>query len=132
MRGRYRIRTWLRGRLPGPVTWLAPKGRGDCGHHEWYCSDERTWRCYHCEAGVTHESPWTPEQQLQSTLAAIDATLHDMQARGRVRDEHELRELRRLADEARGLLAGEMDRLEQLGRELLEVDLAARPRRSRR
>lgn len=49
--GRYRLRTELRGVLPGFLAPLVPKGP-DCGDHEWYRSDERTDRCYHCFAGV--------------------------------------------------------------------------------
>lgn len=75
MRGRYRIRTWLRGRLPGPLAGLFPKGRGDCGGHEWYRADDSTWRCYHCEVGETHRSPWTSDQAVHLRLAALAETL---------------------------------------------------------
>jgi hypothetical protein len=50
--GRYRVRTWLRGRLPEPLFRLFPKGQHDCGDHEWYRSTEDLDRCYHCEVGV--------------------------------------------------------------------------------
>lgn len=50
-RGRYRFRTWLRGHAPGPLWRLFPKGRADCGAHEWYRSAEALDRCYHCEVG---------------------------------------------------------------------------------
>lgn len=50
--GRYRWRTALRTRLPRWAVGLAPKGRKDCGDHDWYRSDPDTWRCYHCRAGV--------------------------------------------------------------------------------
>jgi hypothetical protein len=57
-RGKYRYRTLLREHLPEFLAARVPKGREDCGAHEWYVSDESTWRCYHCRAGVTHEVPW--------------------------------------------------------------------------
>jgi len=47
--GRYRLRTWLRGRLPVALADVVRKGARDCGAHEWYRADEQTWRCYHCE-----------------------------------------------------------------------------------
>jgi hypothetical protein len=57
MAGRYRIRTWLRGNLPGPLSDLFPKGRRDCGNHEWHRATEETDRCYHCEIGVRSAGP---------------------------------------------------------------------------
>lgn len=68
---RYRIRTRLRGSAPGPLARFVPKGGHDCGDHEWYRSDEHTWRCYHCEVGRTSEMPWTPAQQLALSTAAL-------------------------------------------------------------
>ncbi len=70
-RGRYRWRTRLRGVLPYGLALRIPKGRVDCGAHEWYRSDERTWRCYHCEVGVTHVSPFSGDEQVAGRLAAI-------------------------------------------------------------
>jgi hypothetical protein len=58
MRGKYRHRTWLRENLPDRLAGLIAKGRGDCGDHEWYLDEPHTWRCYHCEVGITHEVPW--------------------------------------------------------------------------
>jgi hypothetical protein len=58
MAGRYRLRTTLRERLPEALTALVPKGADDCGNHEWYKAENRTWRCYHCIPGETHEVPW--------------------------------------------------------------------------
>jgi hypothetical protein len=52
--GKYRLRTWLRMRLPYFLSDRIPKGRKDCGHHEWYRSDDETLRCYHCEVGMRH------------------------------------------------------------------------------
>lgn len=49
---RYRLRTELRGILPHALARLVPKGRRDCGAHEYYRADEQTDRCYHCEVGV--------------------------------------------------------------------------------
>ncbi len=56
--GKYRYRTALRERLPERLAGLISKGRGECGDHEWYKSAEHTWRCYHCEPGLTHTVPW--------------------------------------------------------------------------
>jgi hypothetical protein len=64
-RGKYRLRTARRERLPEPLTALAPKGRDDCGDHEWYKASPGTWRCYHCTVGVTHEVPWN-ERELEA------------------------------------------------------------------
>jgi len=58
-RGKYRWRTRLRRALPyrPPVYLLVPKGRGDCGNHEWYNQDQVTDSCYHCAAGTRpHQS----------------------------------------------------------------------------
>ncbi len=30
---------------------VGPKGRGDCGNHEWYKSTDAEDHCYHCAAG---------------------------------------------------------------------------------
>ena len=57
-RGKYRIRTWLRESLPERLVDFFPKGRHDCGDHEWYLSEPQTWRCYHCVVGITHDVPW--------------------------------------------------------------------------
>jgi len=56
--GNYRVRTALREYLPERVAARIPKGRHDCGSHEWYKATERAWRCYHCEPGLTHTVPW--------------------------------------------------------------------------
>lgn len=53
-RGKYRTRTWLRGRLPWALVSLVPKG-GDCGAHEWYRQDATTDACYHCQMHRQHE-----------------------------------------------------------------------------
>jgi hypothetical protein len=57
MRPRYRIRTWLRGHLPGPLSDLFPKGPYDCGAHEWHRFDATTDRCYHCRVGKRAHVP---------------------------------------------------------------------------
>lgn len=49
-----------------------PKGRCDCGEHEWYKAAEQTWRCYYCEQGVTHEVPWD-ERELGARQLEADA-----------------------------------------------------------
>jgi hypothetical protein len=43
----------LRRHLPWSLLWISPKGRRDCGWHEWYKRDDETWLCYHCEVGRT-------------------------------------------------------------------------------
>ena len=73
--GRYRTRTALRGVLPGWLSWLAPKGIGDCEDHERYLSTASKWRCYHCEAGIAHESPFSPAEQLQVEVEALVGTI---------------------------------------------------------
>jgi hypothetical protein len=77
--GRYRWRTWLRGRLPSRLAGLVPKGRRDCGAHEWYRSEPGTWRCYHCEAGLAHVSPWSEAEGLELRLAALDLRHHALE-----------------------------------------------------
>lgn len=111
---RYRARTWLRGRLPAALVGLIPKGRHDCGAHEWYRADERTWRCYHCEPGMATSSPWTREEQLQRTLAGINASLRALALAGAPHQDPELAELRRLVKEALVALPEEEHRLERL------------------
>lgn len=69
MRGKYRLRTWLRGHLPGPLSDRFPKGRRDCGNHEWHRVEADTWHCYHCEVGVVHQSPWSPSEEAIVRLA---------------------------------------------------------------
>jgi hypothetical protein len=73
MRGRYRIRTWLRGNLPGPLSDLFPKGKRDCGSHEWYRSSEDTDRCYHCDVGIkshTEDLPGVAQQDEEQPIAS--------------------------------------------------------------
>ena len=47
----YRIRTWFRSHMPGPLSSLFPKGE-DCeskgGWHRWYNQDGAHSGCYHC------------------------------------------------------------------------------------
>lgn len=52
-RGRYRVRTWLRGHEPSWFydLWPIPKVRRDCLNHEFYNADDVD-RCYHCDVGV--------------------------------------------------------------------------------
>jgi len=112
--GRYRLRTWLRGRLPGALADLVPKGRRDCSAHEWYRADEQTWRCYHCQPAIARSSPWTSEEHLQHTLGGINSTLRVLALRGEPGGEEELVELRRLIGEALAALPEEEHRLERL------------------
>jgi len=104
----------LRRRLPSGLSSLVPKGRGDCGAHEWYRADEQTWRCYYCEPAVAHSSPWTREEQLQHTLGGINSTLRAVALRGEAGGERELSELRRLVGEALASLPEEEQRLQRL------------------
>lgn len=112
--GRYRVRAWLRRRLPGTLANVIPKGSGDCGSHEWYRADEQTWRCYYCEPAIARSSPWTREEQLQHTLGGINSTLRAVALRGGSGGEQELAELRRLIGEALAALPEEEQRLERL------------------
>ena len=83
--GKYRNRTALRERIPEPLATLIPKGRRDCRDHEWYKASEQTWRCYHCEVGITHTVPWGDREVEARRLEAAA-----MLARGAVprRDRH--------------------------------------------
>ncbi len=60
--GKYRHRTWLRENLPDVVAHLIPKGSHDCGKHEWYLAEPGVWRCYHCQVGITHTTPWDEQE----------------------------------------------------------------------
>lgn len=91
-----------------------PKGRRDCGAHEWYRADEQTWRCYHCEPAIARSSPWTREEHLQHTLGGISSTLRMMALAGEPRSDEELIELRRLIKEALAALPDEEHRLKRL------------------
>lgn len=68
--GKYRYRTALRERLPEQFAGLIPKGRNDCGDHEWYKSAEDAWRCYHCQPGLTHTVPWDDREIAARQLEA--------------------------------------------------------------
>ena len=114
MHSRYRLRTWLRARLPAGLAILAPKGRHDCGAHEWYRADQTTWLCYHCKPAIAHSSPWTREEQLQHTFGGISSTLRLLALRETAGSEQELDELRRLVNEALAALPDEERRLERL------------------
>ena len=72
--GRYRFRTRLRAALPRWLLWASPKGRRDCGAHQWYRADGDTWRCYHCEAGVSEGNPLSPAERLEATVGALRLT----------------------------------------------------------
>jgi hypothetical protein len=50
--GKYRWRTRARQFLPFFLIGLAPKGKRDCGEHDWYRQSADTYRCYHCEVGI--------------------------------------------------------------------------------
>ncbi len=77
--GKYRYRTALRERLPEQLAPLIAKGRNDCGDHEWYKGAEHTWRCYHCEPGVTDTVPWDDREiaarQLEANAMKVRAGL---------------------------------------------------------
>lgn len=104
----------MRGRLPGALAGLLPKGAHDCGAHRWYRADAGTWRCYRCRPAIATSSPWTREEHLQRTLGGIDSTLRGLALRGELRDQHELGELQRLVKEALAVLPQEERRLERL------------------
>ena len=71
MKGKYRFRTWLRMHTPWVISERIPKGRHDCGNHEWYPATDGVWKCVHCEFGETRKNPWTPLEQLSIKLAAL-------------------------------------------------------------
>ncbi|GLW33651.1 hypothetical protein Areg01_65890 [Actinoplanes regularis] len=54
---KYRLRTNIRKHVPFFMIDLFPKGKKDCGDHEWYRSAEDLYLCYHCEVGVRHDEP---------------------------------------------------------------------------
>ncbi|MGA2306749.1 MAG: hypothetical protein ABSH29_21555 [Acidimicrobiales bacterium] len=54
--GKYRWRTRIRMHLPWLLVNLAPKGKSDCGNHEWYKSSDELDRCYHCVVGERRPS----------------------------------------------------------------------------
>jgi hypothetical protein len=63
--GRYRWRTSFRRHMPWSFIGLAPKGKTDCGDHEWYKHSDDEDRCYHCEVGVRSPSEFpTPTVDL--------------------------------------------------------------------
>ncbi len=68
--GKYRYRTALREGLPESVAALIPKGRHNCGDHEWYKAEEQTWRCYHWQPGATREVPWDERELAARRLEA--------------------------------------------------------------
>jgi hypothetical protein len=78
--GKYRFRTALRENLPESLAVRIPKGHRDCGDHEWYKAAESTWRCYHCEVGLTHTVPWDARE-----LAARQLEAGAMQIRAGIR-----------------------------------------------
>jgi len=67
VRGKYRIRTWLRGHSPWSLAERIPKGE-DCGAHEWYRQSAELDGCYHCRVTRPHEA-MTPDQELLADLA---------------------------------------------------------------
>ena len=54
---KYRLRTRIRKLLPFALIGLMPKGKKDCGDHEWYRSTNDTYHCYHCAVGIRHGRP---------------------------------------------------------------------------
>jgi len=49
-------------RLPGFLASLVAKGR--------YRAEEQTWRCYHCEPGLTRKVPWDERELAARSLEA--------------------------------------------------------------
>lgn len=76
MHGKYRVRTRLRGHLPYALLWLAPKGKHDCGAHEWYRAYADTWHCYHCEPGAAHGNPRSKGEPVMRSIAKEPARTH--------------------------------------------------------
>lgn len=70
MKGRYRWRTRLRTMLPGPIARVIPKGRADCGNHEWYKQDDHVDRCYHCVVGIRPHQDLPNELSLEKEILA--------------------------------------------------------------
>ena len=66
VRGKYRIRTWLRGRLSWSLAESIPKGE-DCGAHQWYRQSAEFDACYHCRVTRPHEA-MTPADTLLADL----------------------------------------------------------------
>lgn len=66
VRGKYRIRTWLRSHSPWSLAERIPKGE-DCGAHEWYRQSAELDGCYHCRVTRPHEV-MTPGQELLADL----------------------------------------------------------------
>ncbi len=56
-KGKYRYRAMLREHAPAAIAARISKGQNDCGNHGWYLDEPHTWRCYHCDVGITHELP---------------------------------------------------------------------------
>jgi len=67
MMRRYRLRTWLRGHSPYVLSDRIPKGRADCGDHDWYRADAANDRCYHCLVGVRPHSGPVPGEDAVTT-----------------------------------------------------------------
>src|ERR1700751_2479355 len=66
VRGKYRIRTWLRRHSLWSLAERIPKGE-DCGAHEWYRQSAELDGCYHCRVTRPHEV-MTPGQELLADL----------------------------------------------------------------
>lgn len=96
--GRYRWRTTARMKAPSFLGWAFPKGRSDCGDHEWYLAEPGTWECVHCSEGRTQENPWTPIEQLTVSIAALSTIFGHARQRGSFA-EWEVPTIRRLSHE---------------------------------
>ena len=80
-----------------PADSRVSQGRDCVAHAVRYRADEDTWGCYHCEAGVTHESPWSPEQEATLAAAALAESLRLDELR--VPDQQTVAEERRIVRE---------------------------------
>jgi hypothetical protein len=69
MNGKYRIRTWVRGRLPSTLAQRLRKGR-DCRAHEWYRQDAHVDACYHCVQLRPHERSPVSLHELEDLVRA--------------------------------------------------------------
>lgn len=61
----------MRRSLPGWLLWVSPKGRSDCGDHEWYRAEGDTWRCYHCEIGLSEKNPLSHAERMEVNVSAL-------------------------------------------------------------
>lgn len=92
-RPRYRWRTWMRGHVPVFLVPLFPKGKHDCGEHEWYVH----WRsedgqfvsesCYHCTEGLrTRDTASALTPRVAVTAAHVENAVSGLRDMGLLGD----------------------------------------------